>query len=117
MQPDLNTQNPRQTGYIIHTHCWLLLDRVIGRQFIEGNLRIFVRAVEQLWRESSHLWELDRFDEDYDDPFHPRRSRASSAPQIAESEHTWSGTFKRVDTFVDSVNEPEIQALIEQGHR
>lgn len=57
LNPDNNKTAPlEQIGYIVHAHCWVLVDRIIGFGLFKANLKIFLIAVEQFWAENAGLW-------------------------------------------------------------
>lgn len=111
LHPERDDKN-RQIGYIIHAHCWVLLDRVIGHELIEGNLRVFLNAIRQFWNENHALWDLIQVEDGYVDTFYPVHRRLREMPQTTENNQT-----KRVDTFQNPAIVPEIQALINQAVR
>lgn len=55
---DINKENGLEVGYPVHVHCWPLVKRVIGDQLVEANLKTFVKAILQFWRENSEWWDL-----------------------------------------------------------
>jgi hypothetical protein len=70
LQPELAQNSRRPLGYVVHAHCWVLLLRVVGREFVETHLRTFIKAVRQFWQENSQLWGDDPpngEDEQFDD--------------------------------------------------
>ncbi|KAL4865330.1 hypothetical protein BDV12DRAFT_200272 [Aspergillus spectabilis] len=55
---DENREAGRRIGYPVHAHCWLLLDRVIGLDFVKQNLREFIYTVEAFWSEHWIDWKV-----------------------------------------------------------
>lgn len=83
LQPERSDKNGL-LGYLIHAHCWVLLDRVIGHKLVEQKLGIFADAIKRFWKENRVLWTHDRFDYNYDDPFYPLQNRLRKKSSITE---------------------------------
>ena len=111
--PERNDKN-QQIGYLIHAHCWVLLDHVIGHELIERNLRIFLNAITKFWKENHALWNPLLLDDDYDGTFYPIHQRLRETPQTTENNYI---KMECVDTLQNPVIVPEIRALINQTVR
>lgn len=127
LNPGLNGKD-QQIGYMVHAHCWLLLDRVIGHELILANLRVFVNAVKQFWKGNHKIWMGELIDEDYDDHFYPpdkrlrkfrkrprRRRKSMNTDLDIDDPAAARSSPKQVDTTQHPWIVPEIQALISQG--
>lgn len=42
----------KRIGYIVHAHCWVLFERILGTQLTQRNLAKFVRSSRKYWRKS-----------------------------------------------------------------
>ncbi|KAK2755790.1 hypothetical protein FQN54_005940 [Arachnomyces sp. PD_36] len=101
-------------GYLVHAHCWVLVDRVIGLKLVERELRLFVEAIRQFWKEKHDLWGLLRININYEDAFYPAYNRLRKTRQIAAS--SGRRNLKRcVDTSKNPVIVPELQTLINRA--
>lgn len=124
-RPELNDRNGL-LGYMVHAHCWVLLDRVIGHALIKGNLKIFVDAIQNFWMKNRALWNHMQFDYNYDDPFYSARKHLRETSQFTgcpcrgrpRIEHECEiDPIRYVDMTKNPVIVPEIQSLINRAVR
>ncbi|KAL5366049.1 hypothetical protein BJX96DRAFT_182227 [Aspergillus floccosus] len=67
-ETDWNRENGELVGYIMHPHCWLLVDRFLGHDIVKQDLRAFVQAIETYWRADRTLWMPDLLHYTHDFP-------------------------------------------------
>lgn len=53
---DWNREKSLLIGYIMHPHCWLLVDRFPGHGVVKQDLRAFIQVIEIFWRTERTLW-------------------------------------------------------------
>ncbi|QKX60448.1 uncharacterized protein TRUGW13939_07593 [Talaromyces rugulosus] len=91
-------------GYLVHAHCWLLVDRVVGMELVDTHLAIFVKAVARFWAENIEIcWVLpvDNCNDKID-------------RQIWELEH-YEKTDAPSSMWKNPAIVPEIQSIIEKA--
>ncbi|GKZ38132.1 hypothetical protein AbraIFM66950_010102 [Aspergillus brasiliensis] len=59
LEEDGNRRHGAPIGYVMHPHCWLLVDRFLGHEVVKRDLRAFLRAIEVYWRADLTLWMPD----------------------------------------------------------
>jgi hypothetical protein len=94
----------RGLGYAVHAHCWVLVERAIGRALVESNLQVFKQALLQFWDEQEDgIRDLVCPEPDPEDTnsFNP----ISSAVRY----NLYGGRYR------NPANVPEIRRLVEQA--
>ncbi|KAK2757026.1 hypothetical protein FQN54_004995 [Arachnomyces sp. PD_36] len=110
LNPEEGNDRNRQIGYMVHAACWVLLDRVIGHSLVEANLRIFLNALKQFWKENSTLWRYI--------PPDPCCSRlVIEEQQVGEHGQVKRCLEKAADVWENPLVVPEIRSLIDQAVR
>jgi hypothetical protein len=101
LNPQINKKISRaeQIGYAVHAHCWILVDRIIGFELVEDNLKIFLNTVEKFWAENVELWRRD--------PWYEPGSPVSSRTSDSLDEPTWENPAIL----------PRIQEIVEKAIR
>lgn len=94
----------RGLGYAVHAHCWVLVERAIGRTLVESNLQVFKQALLQFWDEQEDgIGDLVCPEPDPEDTnsFNPMSS--------AVRYNLYGGRYR------NPANVPEIRRLVEQA--
>jgi hypothetical protein len=100
LNPQINKiSRAEQIGYAVHAHCWILVDRIIGFELVEDNLKIFLNTVEKFWAENVELWHRD--------PWYEPGSPVSSRTSDSLDEPTWENPAIL----------PRIQEIVEKAIR
>ncbi|KAB8224331.1 hypothetical protein BDV33DRAFT_227209 [Aspergillus novoparasiticus] len=58
-ETDWNREKRLVIGYVMHPHCWLLVDRFLRHGIVKQDLRAFIQAIEIFWRADRTLWMPD----------------------------------------------------------
>jgi hypothetical protein len=107
-ETDRNREKGARIGYVMHPHCWLLVDRFLGHGVVKQDLRAFTQAVEIYWRAADRtLWMPDLIHDTDDYPCYD-----NAAPWIKQYCPRYAADFNRTHMSESPLIIRDIQALI-----
>jgi hypothetical protein len=107
-ETDRNREKGARIGYVMHPHCWLLVDRFLGHGVVKQDLRAFTQAVEIYWRAADRtLWMPDLIHDTDDYPCYD-----NAAPWIKQYCTRYAADFNRIHMSESPLIIRDIQALI-----